>query len=572
MADFRIIILGIVAVVDLLFAITVLLKSKKREARAFGFFAIGLAAWTFGLFMFYRSLDPISSLFWAKSLYFAGNIIAVFFLYFSFAFPQQEKSLARWQKSLVFLPIAIHFYLYYFTDIIIANSFIDQGVKGFIYGSFRWAFDIPFMIYFLWAFINLFVKYKKSTGTTRFQLRYVVLSVLIALAIAATTNVILLWFGIFNYVWIGPEATLMIVAASTYAIIRYRLMDIRLVMRQSTVWLVSLALAGGAGFAVLYLDPSLTILSLLLSMILFALIKYGMEILANKFFFLSWYDYQKTLREVARKLTSIIDLEKLSNLIIETIAKTMQIDKAALLLRDKNKYLAQKLMGFKQENGLSLVRDNQLTEYLEKTGKLVVYEELSLVGLDHLKNNMKEMRAQLCLPLALRNKLLGIIVLGPKISGDAYTKQDIDLLETLASQGSIAIENAQFYNSMEEKVQDQVKDIQELMNVKSEFLNLASHQLRTPTSGIRAALSMITEGSTTPAQTKEFIQDCYVNVNRLVIIIKDILDAQSIAGRGLKLSKSSVQIEDIISESMTMFKVLADQKGLYLNFEKPKEK
>ena len=125
---------------------------------------------------------------------------------------------------------------------------------------------------------------------------------------------------------------------------------------------------------------------------------------------------------------------------------------------------------------------------------------------------------------------------------------------------------------MEEKVAEQVKDIQELMNVKSEFLNLASHQLRTPVSGIRAALSLITEGSTTPEQTKDFIQDCYVNTNRLVVIIKDILDAQAIAGRGLKLSKSPVQIEEIIQESMTLFKVMTDKKGLELNFEKPKEK
>jgi signal transduction histidine kinase len=166
---------------------------------------------------------------------------------------------------------------------------------------------------------------------------------------------------------------------------------------------------------------------------------------------------------------------------------------------------------------------------------------------------------------------MGIIVLGKKISSDAYTKEDLELLETLANQASIAFEQAQLYSQMDEKIEEQTHNIKELLKTKSEFLNIASHQLRTPVSIIRGMLSMIQEGGLTPEQKQDFINKSYQAVNRLVTIINDILDAQEIAGEqgGLKIHPKPTQLEEIISQSVKMFQQPAQEKGLYLKFIPP---
>jgi GAF domain-containing protein len=67
-----------------------------------------------------------------------------------------------------------------------------------------------------------------------------------------------------------------------------------------------------------------------------------------------------------------------------------------------------------------------------------------------LKANMKRIEASLCLPLIIKNKLIGIIVLGEKISRDAYTKEDLNLLDFLSNQAAVAIENARLYQQIQD--------------------------------------------------------------------------------------------------------------------------
>jgi len=552
---------------------------KKRINQVSALSSLCVAIWGVGIYVIAQTVDKnLAFLYW-RLAHIGVIFIPVFFVHFVY------KLLEINRKKILLIIYALGLF------------FLAADATPWFISNMRWAFgqfyyDSPpgiIYLFFIFFFValaaygnyELIKAYFKETSTKRHQIKYYLIGSLIAYAGGSTA-----FFPVFG-IDIYPALSIAIIfypLMTTYAIIRYRLMDIRIIVRKSTVYLI---LAGFVYacfhgvvwvlqdmFGSIYLREAMIFGIFLAFAFVFAFIWFEklVKFLANKYFFGSLYNYQKTLSDVTKKLTTVVNLEELAVLIIETIVKTMQIDRAALLLRKDKGFTVVKLIGFEKKNGLSLVQDDVLTEHLEKNQKALVYEELGFIGLDNLKDNMKQIRADLVLPLIFKDKLIGLIILGSKISRDAYTKEDIELLETLARQAGIAVENAQLYYHMDEKVAEQTKDIQELLNVKSEFLNLASHQLRTPVSGIRAALSMITEGSTTPEQTKDFLQDCYVNTNRLVVIIKDILDAQSIAGRGLKLAKTACQIEDIIRESITMFKVMADKKGLYLNVEKPKEK
>lgn len=84
---------------------------------------------------------------------------------------------------------------------------------------------------------------------------------------------------------------------------------------------------------------------------------------------------------MGRKLTEILDLQQLTELITSTLKETMQSSRVVILLRDKKtgKFHIERNIGFREENGISLVQDNFLTDWLQKNNKILVYEELSLI-------------------------------------------------------------------------------------------------------------------------------------------------------------------------------------------------
>ena len=121
--------------------------------------------------------------------------------------------------------------------------------------------------------------------------------------------------------------------------------------------------------------------------------------------------------------------------------------------------------------------------------------------------------------------MAAFIFLGPKKSGDAFTVQDINTLEIIASQVGVALENALMYERvkhfseiLQEEVERQTKELREanirlkqLDKAKSEFISIASHQLRTPLTAIKGLVSMALEGFWGPLneEQKKHLKEVY---------------------------------------------------------------
>lgn len=115
------------------------------------------------------------------------------------------------------------------------------------------------------------------------------------------------------------------------------------------------------------------------------------------------------------------------------------------------------------------------------------------------------------------------------------------------------------------------RNIKALSEMKSEFLKVVNHQLRTPVSIIKGMLSMMAEGSVKGEKLNEYIEKAYLSSERLSTILDDILLAQSLVGGGEKVKLSSCQIEEIIEAQIEYFKPLAKTKNLKIIFEKPEK-
>lgn len=456
----------------------------------------------------------------------------------------------------------------------------------------------------LYLFIILIKKYLTSKSFLKMQLRYIFVGLFLYVVFTLLVDVIIpLATGHSEYFWISPVFSLFFVISTIYAITRYRLMDVRLILQRSSVFILALSVVVGLTISAIWLmaylmnyspNPALMIggaVAMALTIMLFVPLRSCFQKLADKLFFRKIISYQQALKEVSGRLAVIIDLDELAELIIETTKKAIGLDRAGVLLRDAKtkEYYIQKVVGFQEENGISLVKDNFLTEHLQKSKKPLVYEELQMMIKDakgreseeqfkKLKSNMEKIEAILCLPLIVKEKLEGIIVLGRKLSGDAYTKEDLELLETLANQTSVGIENARLYDQvkdfskhLQEKVDEQTKDMKKLLEIKTDFLHIVSHQLRTPLTGIQGAVAMMTVAET-PEERKSLIKDAETSIARLTSITNDMLEALEIEGGRLVIEYDPTDIEKMIEEIIQTLKPNYDKKGLYLKFIKPKQR
>ncbi len=121
------------------------------------------------------------------------------------------------------------------------------------------------------------------------------------------------------------------------------------------------------------------------------------------------------------------------------------------------------------------------------------------------------------------------------------------------------------------KLKKAYKHIKALSEMKTEFLKVVNHQLRTPVSIIKGMLSMMAEGSVKGKKLKEFIKKSYLSSERLSTLLDDILLAQTLVGGTFHLNLSPCQIEDIIYTLLDYFKPLARANKLRITFTKPKE-
>lgn len=550
---------------------------------------------------------------WAARLAIVGPFVfSTFFYFFAYAFPSEQPvpRPMRWLGWTTLLITIIAFP----TTLNIEKFTLQEWGADYSPGYLYTFLLLHFVIFVGGGIRQLRRTYKTVSGQARAQVRLVLVGIFSVLGIGVITNLLLPFAGYARASVFGPAGSLFFISFTTYAIVRHRLLDSRIALKKAflqvamslTILLATLTVVFIAAalldipiqdFTLVYIGS----LALAAALLFVNPLNQFFERLANRYFFTSLYNYQATLEELARQLTSVIDLKKVIDLIVGSIMQTMGLDRAGVLLlsgeKNSKRYAVAKVVGFNEQNGISLVRNNFLVQWLEQNRKLIVVEELSwlieeTVGsaersqLMRLKTNMGKIEASMCLPLFSKDQLIGIIVLGNKVTGEAYTSEDLRLLQSIANQAAVAIQNAHLYGqvqefnvTLEQKVREQTKDIaeknqrlQDLIKMKSEFLSIASHQLRTPLTAIRGLLAMQADGDFDKLPKEEVKNEqkhMLDSANRLSNIVNDLLKAMELEGGNLNFAFEQIQLEDLLKSVIEDLQPNYDKKGLSLTLNVP---
>ncbi len=600
---------------------------KKAINISFFLLTISISVWSVAYFIWQISDNYDAALFWTRMLSVGSTLIPILYLQWILL----VLGLLKDRKRLIilifgYLSTAVFLYFsfssLFIKDVVPALSFPFWPNPGPLYTVYLLFSYVGLIGYGL---IELIVAYYKRKGIIRYQIKYIILATIISFVSGATN--FFLWYDI-PILPIGNVLVALYTIILFYAMAKYRLMDIRVVIQKFIIFAGMAGIVYGAYYLVLglygkFLGGSYNTKAYLLGLIvaplfvgIFTLLSKWIKLFANKYLFLSLYNYQETITNLAEELNDSIDLDKIVNSIVDTIKETMNLDRAGVLLISKEKgkihYKIAKVIGFNESNGISLVQDSFLTRHLEKTKKALIREELHILAKESsdpkekksfgkLSQNMEKIEASLCLPLISGAKLIGIIVLGLKISGDAYSREDLELLEMLSRQASTAIENAKLYKqvqdfskTLQQKVDEQTKEIRQqkdkveksyevekqaheelkkLNEAKTQFSLAAQHHLRTPLTSMNGYLDLLLGGSygKIPKKIKEILNKFNKSTSNEIKIVNELLDiSQFQMGKDVVFINDDVKLEEIIEEAVQDVNLEAKNKGIYIKTDIPK--
>ncbi len=606
--DFSFFLLLFITAIALLLAFFILLRKTSIAGTWFATIIVSVSLWSFTNAMCFIATDIKDGIFWAKLSYLSAILIAFSFFYFSLNFPENISYKKNKKPLLDYIIIALFSLvsiIIIFPGVMVKTVLLDPW--EIVNGTGLYFFAAYFFLLMSWSLYNLGRKYFISEGNERMQLKYLFLGCFFSIAFGATFNLILPLLGNYDFVWFGPPSTIIMIGFVSYSILRHRLMDITVatgrVLTYATTFITLFTIGYLLSIAAEYLnlhEVYKIIFIVLVATTLFNSIFNFFEKFASRYLYYSFYSSKEVLNKLGEKLTRIMDVDELSDLTTKTIMETMKLDRTVILLRNEKtgKFDIKRNFGFKEENGISLVKDSFLTEYLKKTQKPLVYDELTAMISDakseeerkkikNLRKNMQKIEAALCNLLISKDEVIGMIVLGEKISKDPYTHQDVELLDSLCKQISISLQNAKLYSevqdfseNLEKKVDEQVKELkvaykklQRLDKIKTEFMSIVSHQLRTPLSIIKGHLSMIEEGvyDNNEERRKEILTNVYKANERLITLVNDVLNISRIQSGKVEIHKEETSIEKIIEETIEKMQKPAEDKGVKITFSKPKE-
>ena len=452
-------------------------------------------------------------------------------------------------------------------------------VEGnFIVNTFGPAYTSAVLLmvfYIIFILATLVYKYRASYGLDRLRLKYVLLGIAIFLIISVMTNLLLpTYFNIWSLNTVGPASSTFMIGTIAYAIFRYHLLDIWVIIRLGVIFTVLFTIIAFiyvflAGLLSQYIGGTISLLLVsLLVTFTFEPLKKFIENKTDKIFFRKRY----RMGEVIGELTSIVHkLELNTNKIIfafnGVIKKYFKVEKTAVAIMTPQNFEGSVSDGIIER--IVLRPENPIIQFISANPDFLFNrQELEKglrngdIGLSVKKKElapsvfeaMENMGFVLAIPFSENGNLIGICFVGEKKSGDWFTSEDIQLLKHLTGEIGIFLNNAYLY-----------EDLKKLDEAKSSFLSVVSHQLRTPLSAMRWSTELLLDGSISKAKEREFLNDTYKNSIFMIYHLDDMLTALDIEDKEIKLRKESCDLSGLLREVLDDNRQLMKFKNLNID-------
>ncbi len=449
---------------------------RNATNRAFAVLAANLMLWSLGVFLIIHAVDEAQARFFLRATFVVVSFLPAGLYLFIALFPRQ-----RFEGSRALLAL-----LYVFGGLSIAGAFTPQWYIQRItvledapplvaYGPVFYIFSLGIVLSTICSFVNMLRKLRTAVGIERSQVQYVILGTFVSTGLAISSNVFAPILGIGSTQPFGPVFMVVMAAFFAYAMIRYHLMSISVIISRTgvyaiimgfvivvflgTVAVVHLLFSGGG-----YTEDLLpTVLAALVIALGLQPLKERVQLVLERTLLKRRYDIHRLLARTGQHASQAANFEERLGTICLDIRNTIGVASIRVLLVDEANpdVLVVEYTDNPDERGARVEGYAEFLGVLRERPAPVVLEQLQRraphLDLARLIEPMKSLGAALCLPLKSARDLAGIMLLGEKTSRDPFRSDDLMVFTALSGPLATAIENARLYRQLEEANQHRAR-------------------------------------------------------------------------------------------------------------------
>lgn len=490
---------------------------KDLVRRLFFFFCAGLGLWGASLGL----LLVTHNFFFNQFIFYAGFPIFVGLYLFTLAYPRNGH-IDRWHYVAAIPGICIAALAYF--DLFVSDIHIGpEGSLSPVNGPLMPLYVIMCAAYFtasVWIFCH---RFSKSRGHERLQLWYLLGAILVSAGSIIIFDIALPAANYSSFISFGPVSLVIFSALIAYAIARHQLMDIRVVIQRGLIYSTLLALIVGFYAGLLHIITLVvsngahsfigSLVTIIVGIGTIPTIEKNFRRVTDKIFFKHPYEYTEALRMLGEGLDQSLDF-----------------------------------------NTISHVTRERFSRILRPTFTSFLPGAMYCVGA-HIQ------------PIISGGVVVGTVCLGPKRSGDVYTEQDKQLIQTFALHAATALARASLYeevakhaSNLEAEVAERTQELRTAQENQTRLMLDLSHNLQTPLTVFQTRLETLKAMLADDAAVRS-LEHSLGYVSRSITDLLALARLEQSSGE----APSTFNISQVLGDIVEEVNIIANDRGVALH-------
>jgi signal transduction histidine kinase len=484
----------------------------------------GVALGTVAGLMQILALDLFSAA-WLQRLYFVvESLVPAVLLHFALCFPEEKAIVRRhpWLKWSVYAACA--------PFAILQNWFLTRdpvrhlGVNDWVYVAAAVAGVVAMA-----ALVHGLVTARSALA--RQQLKIVLAGMAAAVFVPALGLFAIILLGIAAPMNVLTPFFLLFPLSIAYAVGRHDLFHVDRYLRLGVAWAVltvvvfasyaAVALAGQAWVGAGTRTPPILVPLYVLAMLLVANpLRARIQAIVDRLFHRQGYSYRVAVETTSRALASVLDTDRIAATVLRMLTDEMAAEWAVLAVLGDGEE-PQRVYGRPPERA-------------DQAARVLTRDEMAALRISWTRwaagerpvapfDRFVRLGVALAFPLRFEERAVGLLLIGDKLSAAVYTEEDLDLVQTLASQSALALVNARAAEVIR-RTQADLAEAERLAAV-GELASAVAHGIRNPLAGIRASAEVARdELGEHDGELRESLDDIIGEADRLETRVRTILD------------------------------------------------